>query len=103
MYTPDALTTPLHFVGQCEAPGMAAARSRLCAVLGRPPGHLSDAESLALLALVPPPSCTLSHAEYVREVCEFMASCAAQRFRGPPHSWASSELSRRAAARRRPG
>ena len=80
---------------------MGAPRAKLCAALGRAHGHLTDEESLALLALDAPATCTLEHDEYVREVCEFMACCAAQRFRGPPHTWASSELSRRAATRRR--
>ena len=55
---------------------------------------------MGLLALDAPASCTLERDEYVREVCEFMARCAALRFRGAPHTWASSELTRRAATRR---
>ena len=96
-----ARETPLHFVGQCDAPGMAAPRARLCAALGRAHGQLTDEESLGLLALDAPATCTLEYDEYVRAVCEFMACCAAKRFPGPPHMWASSELSRRAATRRR--
>jgi hypothetical protein len=92
--------TPLHFIGQCDAPGMGASRATLCAALGRPPGHLTNEDSMGLLALDAPASCTLERDEYVREVCEFMARCAALRFRGAPHTWASSELTRRAATRR---
>ena len=97
-----ARETPLHLIGRCSAAGVADARSTLSTALGQPPGPLTDEDSLALLALDAPPTCTLERDDYVRAVCEFMARVAAMRFRGPPHTWASSELSRRAATRRGP-
>ena len=49
--------TPLHFIGQCDAPSMDAPRAEFCIALGRAPGHLTDDESLALLALDAPATC----------------------------------------------